>query len=403
MTFKNKILRFKLLLVLLIGVIVLSGFSYFLISNSQRSKAQFIDCVQGKSCVNNTQCGNTGYCNIFNPPSVAGKNQTGFANPPLLGIGSCMCGGVATPPAILTPVPIPEIQCDTTTCKGGSCACNQSLIRVDIQNKGAGTTPINCSKLTCNGINCLCTPLIPTQTPPTVCQSLVNSLSDVTPLKISTGGLSLNWGGLQEKWFQDKNNTWYYIYPYLGTPDGSTAVMKWDQNKGLKIRGKNTGTDVVKTPETKACYDAINVGYTFPKPNGTITPPQPTPTSAILSEGIVPCMLDPRKDFNPTVAVVCFINKGDAKRAPSTTDWIGIYKPGSADTQNPKDQNYIAWKYLTNTQQPGLVQNGQVTFENLSPGQYEARFFLDNGYQKVNTITVTVSSMRYDTQNKPAK
>ncbi len=49
----------------------------------------------------------------------------------------------------------------------------------------------------------------------TACQELLDDLKLVVPLSISSGGISLNWGGINEKWFLDKNNVWYYIYPVV--------------------------------------------------------------------------------------------------------------------------------------------------------------------------------------------
>lgn len=55
-----------------------------------------------------------------------------------------------------------------------------------------------------------------------------------------------------------------YLYPPL-----SYTVRKWNQTTGLKQNGRNVGSDPVVSTASKACYDVINVGYTFPKPTSS--------------------------------------------------------------------------------------------------------------------------------------
>lgn len=63
----------------------------------------------------------------------------------------------------------------------------------------------------------------------------------------------------------------------------------------------------------------------------------------------------------------------------SSKDWIGIYQKGASD------RSYEEWKYV------GRDPSGEVVFELDEPGTYEARLFLDNGYERVAESDDTIS------------
>ena len=69
--------------------------------------------------------------------------------------------------------------------------------------------------------------------------------------------------------------------------------------------------------------------------------------------------------------------------SPTTTDWIGLYAPGAANTA------YIAWVYVSCTQTPGAAAAaGSCPFTipgTLTPGTYELRLFTNNGYARLAT------------------
>jgi hypothetical protein len=69
-----------------------------------------------------------------------------------------------------------------------------------------------------------------------------------------------------------------------------------------------------------------------------------------------------------------------APSGQSALDWIGLYKVGDPD------MGYSAWQHT------GGTQSGNTTFTAPSQtGEYEFRYFLNNGYTKVatsNTVTV---------------
>src|SRR3989344_5186775 len=90
-------------------------------------------------------------------------------------------------------------------------------------------------------------------TPFDSCPLTVGLLSAVSPLAITD--LSLNWGGLQEKWFVDKNNSDYYIYPLASR----AKVYKWQG--GLQAGGGSPqGAKLIPKVETLDCYNAIPKG-----------------------------------------------------------------------------------------------------------------------------------------------
>ena len=67
--------------------------------------------------------------------------------------------------------------------------------------------------------------------------------------------------------------------------------------------------------------------------------------------------------------------------APNNRDWVGLYKVGAAD------RSYLAFKYVNQT-------NPSMTFTPSGTGEYEFRYFLNNGYTRVATsevVTVAVS------------
>jgi hypothetical protein len=69
--------------------------------------------------------------------------------------------------------------------------------------------------------------------------------------------------------------------------------------------------------------------------------------------------------------------------SPSGTDWIGLYEPGSADTE------YLDWYYVNCSKVPGSqTASGSCGFvlpNYLSSGTYQSRLFANNGYTRIAT------------------
>ena len=69
----------------------------------------------------------------------------------------------------------------------------------------------------------------------------------------------------------------------------------------------------------------------------------------------------------------------------NTTDWVGLYQVGAADTSN------VDWRYLSGTTTPppsGLAAGVIAFLGTTSPGDYEFRFFARNGYERLATSGV---------------
>lgn len=120
----------------------------------------------------------------------------------------------------------------------------------------------------------------PTPTVQKACQDVVNGLLPVAPLRVHSGGVYANWGGLKERWFIDNdpsNTSWYYIYP----KDGRYIVMKW--YKGLSALGGDPKNDVVvMTVENPLCYNALTNTFGFPPLEGPPPGERPTPVPSPL-------------------------------------------------------------------------------------------------------------------------
>ncbi len=70
--------------------------------------------------------------------------------------------------------------------------------------------------------------------------------------------------------------------------------------------------------------------------------------------------------------------------APTASDWIGLYRPGSADT------TYLAWRYTTGGASGSVTLTIPAT---LAPGTYELRLFANGGHARLATSnTFAVSS-----------
>jgi len=78
---------------------------------------------------------------------------------------------------------------------------------------------------------------------------------------------------------------------------------------------------------------------------------------------------------------------------PTTTDWIGLYPSGAADTA------FVAWMYVSCSKTPGLaVAAGSCGLSipaTVAAGTYELRLFANNGYTRLatsNSLTVTTGA-----------
>jgi hypothetical protein len=96
-----------------------------------------------------------------------------------------------------------------------------------------------------------------------VCSSLVSQLSANAPLRTDSTVIRENWGGLNEKWFLDKNNDWYYLYP---DPANNEHALLYRWRNGLKEKTANVNNDEYLGSYPRGCYDLINNSFVFPMP-----------------------------------------------------------------------------------------------------------------------------------------
>ena len=157
--------------------------------------------------------------------------------------------------------------------------------------------PTHCSTGVCQNNQCV---FDSTPTPtPVACLDVTRALASVAPLKAGSS-IGLNWGGLNEKWFQDKNNQWYYIYADPSGVPPLYVVWLWNGATGLQQNGYNVRGDAPITPSTKSCYDAITPDYVFPSiahsscagPNGSTCQYDDCNTCTTVPNGKVHCTLE---------------------------------------------------------------------------------------------------------------
>lgn len=70
-------------------------------------------------------------------------------------------------------------------------------------------------------------------------------------------------------------------------------------------------------------------------------------------------------------------------------DWVGLFSLGALD------QNHIMWVYTDGTQTGNIgLKDGSVSFSSgiTAEGNYEARFYLDDGYTKLAAVSFAVST-----------
>ena len=176
--------------------------------------------------------------------------------------------------------PKPVITQTAATCTGDGTTCTYATSCQPCT--GQVCPAIMCNRLSGTCQNGRCIPPIPPITS-IACQDIGIALANVAPLKTSAN-IALNWGGLSEKWFQDKNSQWYYIFPpsdplVFAGQNGIAksqiqryAVMKWNSTTGLQINGRLTQSDIPVTMTNQSCYDAVVPSYTFPLSTATPTP-----------------------------------------------------------------------------------------------------------------------------------
>ncbi len=145
------------------------------------------------------------------------------------------------------------------------------------------------------------------------------------------------------------------------------AGQAFQETAGHVHRGKNLGTEEVETIQTFVVPAGNPISVPSPQ---LCSPPEIRITSAVS-----PTTVAPGQPITVTWS-------SQTLRHP--LDWFGIYVPRAADT----GENLIghAWRYT------GGGTSGSLTFSApTQPGQYEFRYFLEDGFTRVHrSISFTV-------------
>jgi hypothetical protein len=173
----------------------------------------------------------------------------------------------------------------------------------------------------------------------------------------------------------------------LTRPGGYQALAVWNTNGSSSYTPSSSYTryrDLDGNTVTFTPGSSITIGF---KPilfeNMASPSPSPTPTPT-PNPGTATVTASPTT-VAPGGAETVTITNGPG----NTTDWVGLYAVGAADTA------YASWKYLSDTQtapSPGLTSATLHFTMPTTPGQYEFRFWANNGYTllgKSNTVTVS--------------
>jgi hypothetical protein len=175
---------------------------------------------------------------------------------------------------------------------------------------------------------------------------------------------------------------WVGMYP-LGAADN--AYLTWQYLNGSQTppgTGSSAATLTFTTSSSPGRYE-----FRFFSNNGfshlaTSTNVVTTSTASLLVNGTA---LGTTVTVAPSASVTVAVSNGPA----NTTDWVGLYAVGSADSPS------ITWQYLSGTTTPPAtgLSSATLTFTMPStPGNYEFRFFANNEWTHLafsTMVTVT--------------
>jgi hypothetical protein len=186
----------------------------------------------------------------------------------------------------------------------------------------------------------------PTPNPPTYSVS-------AAPNGVTTGSaVTVSWSAAEGHSQQD----WVALYQ-IGAADAS--YLSW-QYTGANLSGSMTFIAPSQAGQYEFRY-FLNNGYTRVATSNQVT----VSTSIVYDLSAAP---------SNTVTASAITVNWSAAEGHSQQDWVGLYKAGVADA------SYLSWQYTD------LALSGSMTFTApAQPGQYEFRYFLNNGYTRVAT------------------
>ena len=196
------------------------------------------------------------------------------------------------------------------------------------------------------------------------------------PTAVSTGGsVTASWSNVGTP----SSTDWIGVY---ATGAANTAYQGWLYDDSCNQTGNGTttggGSCPIRLPTTPGTYELrlfSNNGYTLLATSQTITVNAPTLTASATAVG------------TGGSVTASWSNVGN----PTSTDWIGVYATGAANTA------YQGWLYDDSCNQTsnGTTPGGGSCPIRLptTPGTYELRLFANNGYTLLATSqTITVNA-----------
>ena len=193
-----------------------------------------------------------------------------------------------------------------------------------------------------------------------------------SPSSIAAGGtVTATWSGIAAPTSTD----WIGLYP-TGASDQYTSRISWRYTTGTASGSVPYTIPATLAPGTYELRLFTNFTYNRIGTSNTFTVTASPPVTASLS--VTPSSIAAGGTVTATWSGIA---------APTSTDWIGLYAPGTPDSY----QYYYRWQYTTGT------ASGSMPFAipaTLPPGTYELRLYTNFTYNRIgtsNTFTVTAS------------
>jgi len=185
----------------------------------------------------------------------------------------------------------------------------------------------------------------------------------VTPSSVAAGGtVTATWSGIGSPTSTD----WIGLYP-TGASDQYTSRISWRYTTGTASGSVPYTIPATLSPGTYELRLFTNFTYNRIGTSNTFTVTASPPVTASLS--VTPSSIAAGGTVTATWSGIA---------APTSTDWIGLYAPGTPDSY----QYYYRWQYTTGT------ASGSMPFAipaTLPPGTYELRLYTNFTYNRIGT------------------
>jgi hypothetical protein len=209
--------------------------------------------------------------------------------------------------------------------------------------------------------------------------TLVAATIGVSPASVAVAGtVTTSWSGIAASTPTD----WIGIYA-AGSSD--TSFVDWFYLNCSKTAGdaKASGSCSYTLPDTMTAgsYELrlfANDGFTRLGMSAAL---------AVVNEPVEPSLIVSPAVTAPGRTVTASWSEIDA---PSTTDWLGLYAPGTVDA------DFLSWIYVSCSQIPGAARaSGTCSYvlpQSLVSGNYELRLYANDGYTRIATATLAIKA-----------